>query len=82
MLLEALDVTVRDRTDLTRLVTVPPLAVIPWLETWMERRARRRRRSYALAGATTALLTGIVMTHLFLKPLDVLWAVALRRLGG
>jgi hypothetical protein len=43
---------------------------------------RRRRRSFALAGTVGVIVIALVLTHLFYRPLDVLWDVALRKLGG
>jgi hypothetical protein len=36
---------------------------------------------YALAGGVASVLVTVVLIHLFYRPLDVLWAVAMRRLG-
>lgn len=81
-LLEQLDTSIRTRRDLEQLVGLPPLAVVPWFETADDREARRRWRGLRLAGLAGALLLAVVLTHVFYRPLDVLWQVALRRLGG
>jgi hypothetical protein len=44
----------------------------------VKRRARLRLLGGALAGAIAAVL----LVHVLVKPLDVLWAILLRRLGG
>ncbi len=80
-LLEATDGSVRGAQDLERLVTVPPLAIIPRMLTNIEVRLRRRHRRYALLGTVTSLGCALLAVHLFYRPLDVLWAIALRRLG-
>jgi polysaccharide biosynthesis transport protein len=78
---EAVDRSVRDRSDLTRLLTVPPLAIVPWIETQAERALRVRRRWYAMAGSVSIFIFMLVSAHFLYRPLDVLWAVAMRRLG-
>jgi hypothetical protein len=82
LLLEQLDTSIRTRRDLELLLNVPPLAVVPWMQTSHDRRARRLRRSFGLAGAASALVLVLVLTHVLYRPLDVLWQVALRRLSG
>jgi succinoglycan biosynthesis transport protein ExoP len=82
LLLEALDDGVRDRSDLERLLTVPPLAVLPWIENAAERALRIRRLRMAAAGGVVATLALIVTVHFAFRPLDVLLQIALRRLTG
>jgi hypothetical protein len=80
--LEGTDKSVRNRRDLEMLLQVPPLAVVPRMFTVGERILRRRRRRAFALGAASAFVAAVVLTHLFYRPLDVLWAVALRKLGG
>jgi uncharacterized protein involved in exopolysaccharide biosynthesis len=79
---EALDDTVRGRRDIERLLAVPPLAIVPWIETQDDRVSRKRRQRFTLIGAAGSVLVAATMVHLFYKPLDVLWHVALRKMGG
>jgi hypothetical protein len=81
MFLEALDARVRGQRDLTTLVSAPPLAVIPWITTDEEAGARKRRRIWMLAGGLLACIVAVVLVHAFLRPLDVIMALLLRRLG-
>jgi uncharacterized protein involved in exopolysaccharide biosynthesis len=81
VLLENLDGSVRGVQDLERLVEVPPLAVIPRMLNSLDLRARRRHRRFAMFGTVTGLLCAVLLVHLFYRPLDVLWAIALRHLG-
>jgi len=80
-LLESIDGSVRGRLDLQQLLTVPPLATIPLMLTSVDHANRRRRRRYALAGAAGSLALALLAVHLLYRPLDVLWAIALRQLG-
>jgi uncharacterized protein involved in exopolysaccharide biosynthesis len=81
-LLESLDGSVRGRRDLAALLSVPPLAVLPWMETQEERDSRRRKGRFALGSAVAGVLVMLLLAHLFYRPLDVLWQVALRRIVG
>ncbi|GFE84248.1 LPS biosynthesis protein [Steroidobacter agaridevorans] len=82
LLLEALDTSIRSRRDIEALVAVPPLAVLPWIETPAERTGKTRVRRLSLAGAATSFVVAVVMIHFLYRPLDVLWAVAWRRFFG
>jgi polysaccharide biosynthesis transport protein len=81
-LLEALDTTVRGQQDLSALLPVAPLAILPWIETPAEHAARARFRRLSLTGAATGVVLAITLTHFLYRPLDVLWQVALRRVMG
>jgi formate hydrogenlyase subunit 3/multisubunit Na+/H+ antiporter MnhD subunit len=72
---------VRGSHDLHTLLASPPLAAIPIMLTSVDRARSRRRRMYAFAGGVASVLVAVVLVHLFYRPLDVLWVVALRRLG-
>jgi hypothetical protein len=82
ILLEALDTSIRTRGDIEALVAVPPLAVLPWIETPAERAGKVKVRRLSLAGAATSMAVAVVMVHFMYRPLDVLWAVAWRRFFG
>ena len=80
-LLESTDSSVRGRLDLQNLLSVPPLASIPVLLTNDDRARARRWRTRALFGGAASLILALALVHIFYRPLDVLWAVALRRMG-
>jgi uncharacterized protein involved in exopolysaccharide biosynthesis len=80
-LLESTDGSVRGPHDLRALLTSPPLATIPVMLTIVDRARLRRRRMTALLGGAASLVVALVLIHLLYRPLDVLWAVALRRAG-
>jgi uncharacterized protein involved in exopolysaccharide biosynthesis len=82
VLLEATDQHIHGRNDVASLLSVPPLAVIPWIENAAQRAAQLRRQRYALIGSIAAFALAVVAIHLFYRPLDVLWAVAMRKLGS
>jgi succinoglycan biosynthesis transport protein ExoP len=82
LLLEGLDGTVRNRRDLVNLLEVPPLAILPLLETRADLARRKRQRWMAAAATTGAFAVALVLTHLLYRPLDLIWEAAVRRLSG
>lgn len=82
VLLEVTDTSIRSRRDVEALIAVPPLAVLPWMDTPAERASRTKVRRLSLAGAASSVVGAVVMVHFLYRPLDVLWAVAWRRFFG
>jgi uncharacterized protein involved in exopolysaccharide biosynthesis len=80
--LELLDGSIRGAPHLSSLLTAPPLAVIPRFTTRVASRRRVRLLVALAAGAVVAGGVGLVLIDRFYRPLDVLWAVILRKLGG
>lgn len=80
-LLESNDGSVRGRQDLQSLLSAPPLASIPVMLTNAQRARSHRLRMQALFGSAASVVVTLVVIHMFYRPLDVLWAVMLRRLG-
>lgn len=79
---EITDPSVRNRRDLEALLDVAPLAVLPWIETAAERAARARVQRFALIGAACSMVVLVTLVHVFYRPLDVVWQIALRKLAG
>lgn len=82
LLLEALDSSIKGPRDIERLLTEPPLAVVPWMATPDDMVRQRRQRNFVLAGAAGSLVLAMTAAHFLYRPLDVLWLVALRKFGG
>jgi hypothetical protein len=78
---ETLDATVRGPSDIRQLLQVPALASIPVIVTAADRNRRQRITRFSVGGGAAALIIAIVTVHLFVKPLDVLWAILIRRFG-
>jgi uncharacterized protein involved in exopolysaccharide biosynthesis len=78
---EKLDVTIRGRYDVTQLLEAPPMVLVPRITTNGELKAARRRLQFATGATAAACMALVVATHLFYKPLDVLWFEAMRRFG-
>jgi len=78
---ESFDASVRGPGDIRRLLQVPALASIPLIVTQQDRARRKKRVRLSWAGTIALVLCMLVIVHLFVRPLDVLWSVMLRRLG-
>lgn len=69
---DALDPSVKGPLELARIVTVPILTAIPYIETRRER-AGKRRRNWLLVCLFSLLAIGFLWgVHVFLKPLPLL----------
>lgn len=62
------------------LTGTPPMAVIPYIGTAAERRRRIWRRYLFAGGVLLSLVLAALAIHLFVKPLDLLWFMLLRKL--
>ncbi len=80
-LAEALDQRVYGRASILRLLGVPPLAIIPNIDSTSAVRRRKRNWLLAFAASLLGLALFAIGLHLFYKPLDVLFFVIARKLG-
>lgn len=81
VLKEMLDKSIRGRKELVQAMGAAPLAVIPVITTAREM-SLRRRHFWLLAGALlVACVASLMLFHIFIKPLDVTWYIALRKFG-
>jgi polysaccharide biosynthesis transport protein len=78
---ESFDGSVRGPADVRRLFALPALASIPVIVTADDRRRRRRIVRFSWRGGVAAVLVSTAMVHLFVRPLDVVWQIVLRRFG-
>jgi uncharacterized protein involved in exopolysaccharide biosynthesis len=76
-----LDASVRGAQDIRALLSVPPLAAIPVIVTHADSRKHRRILGYSWLGAVGGLASLLVFMHIFVRPLDVVWAGLSRRFG-
>ena len=81
-LLESFDTRVRGRREIVAMLGVPPLAIIPWVADEPDQDLRRRARRLLVGGTVGGAVVLLLLVHVLVKPLDVLWAILLRRLGG
>jgi hypothetical protein len=75
---QALDRSVNGPHELRRLLTVPLLGAVPYVES--EAEARRRRRTVVASGALI-LAVALASIHYFLHPLPALLRMAIRYVG-
>lgn len=78
---EALDSAVYGSRGVARVLGAPPLAVIPRIDTALDRRRRLLRRVLAAAAALAAVVTLALAFHFTVRPLDVLFFQLLHAVG-
>ena len=78
---EFFDRSIRGRRTLHDLVGAAPLAVIPHIYTSAETAQIKRGRIMLIALLCTGLFVSLLIFHIFVKPLDVTWYIALRKFG-
>lgn len=78
---ESADTRIYGRSGVTRLVGVPPLAVIPKLQNAESRKTRTRRFIMFSIGLLALIASGLLVIHFTVSPLDVLFYRAMRVLG-
>lgn len=78
---ESVDSRVYGRNGVTRLLGVPPLAVIPLVENAATRRSRLRKKLMLAATVLLAFGFALLGIHLFFRPVDVLFYQVLRTIG-
>ncbi|MFZ7111481.1 MAG: GNVR domain-containing protein [Desulfatiglandales bacterium] len=76
---ESLDRSVKTADELSRLSDLPVLTVIPFKETDRERGAKRVRKAALGLGCVCVLVCALILVHLYVMPLEVLWAKLQRR---
>ena len=78
---EAVDDAIYGRSGVAALLGVPPLAVIPYIETVADRRNRLLRRILILISLIVGVVLILAAINYFFMPLDVLWYTLLQRSG-
>ena len=81
VVVESLDDRIYGRRGVSRLLGVPPLAVIPRIENAEIRRKRLKNRITAVVGVLVAIVAIALLLHFFYRPLDVLFYQAMRKVG-
>lgn len=72
---EALDKRVYGPKVVQSIIGSPPLAVVPYIETEVDRHRRTRRITTAVAVVAGLIAVGILLVHLFVMPLGEIAAV-------
>ncbi|CAN5260729.1 GNVR domain-containing protein [soil metagenome] len=79
---ESVDSSVRGPYGVEAITGARPIAQIPMIPTELEHEGKSRRKAMVGAAAAGAVGTLLLVVHAFIKPLDVIWFVAMRKLGG
>ncbi len=80
-LMDSLDNGIYGRKGVEKLIGEMPLTVVPYIETPDEKRKKQLRIMILGLFIFTLLIFVLASVHFFIKPLDVLWFVLLRRFG-
>lgn len=78
---EALSDAIRDTGGLIQLTGEPPLVTIPYIEIEAEKENQEALKKIVIKVGLVAMVLFIILFHFFIKPLDVLWFIVMRRLG-
>jgi len=78
---ESIDQSIRSQKDIYSLTEQEPLGLIPLIVTDSDRKKAVKGRVIFGLGTVGSVFAAVIVVHEFVKPLDVLWFVALRKLG-
>jgi protein tyrosine kinase modulator len=80
-LLEAMDHSIRGSKALTKVMGEPPYVVIPYLDNSMDSRQQSHQRTLTAYTVGSVLMSCVIYTHFYFKPLSVLWFDVLQKAG-
>ncbi len=78
---EAMSDSIRDVSSLIQVTGQPPLITVPYIEVEAEKEKREEFKKLAIKIGLAAIVLVIILFHFFIKPLDVVWFIVMRRLG-
>lgn len=78
---ETMDQSIRGEKQLSDVLGSAPLMSVPYIYLEEELAKSNKKLYYGIGAVITAGLFGLLMIHLFFKPLDVIWFVLLRKFG-
>ncbi|HEC26171.1 MAG TPA: lipopolysaccharide biosynthesis protein, partial [Gammaproteobacteria bacterium] len=78
---ESMSQSVRGPASIIKLFDVPPMAIIPYMET--EQTVRNRKKKWVLVIVLMLIATAVAawLVNIFIMPLDVMWFAGLRKIG-
>lgn len=81
LVMEALSPAIRGREALAAITGMPPLVVVPYLETEQESSRDHSNKIKLIALIVVGAIIAIIAFHFLIKPLDVTWYILMRKLG-
>jgi uncharacterized protein involved in exopolysaccharide biosynthesis len=78
---ETLSDSIKDVDGLVQVTGEPPLITIPYIEIEAEKEKQAKYKQLAIKIGLAAVVVFVMLFHFFIKPLDVLWFIVMRRLG-
>jgi uncharacterized protein involved in exopolysaccharide biosynthesis len=78
---ESLSKSIKSVSGLVQVTGEPPLISVPYIEIESEKKKLEQYKMLAIKIGLAAIVIIIIVFHFFIKPLDVLWFVVMRRLG-
>ncbi len=81
ILYETLDGAIYGVDAIISATGAPPLVSILYMETVVEADAHNKKRWYLLGALVVAGVFFVIFFHVYIKPLDVMWFILMRKLG-
>lgn len=81
ILFELLDQSIRTARDLQKSLQLRPIATIPLVHTAEDTKHKFKRRVLIAVVGMVAVCGAAVLTHMFYKPLDLVWLKLLQKIG-
>lgn len=78
---EMVDDAIYGVTDIITATGSAPLVNISYMETREEASSHNRKRIYIVLGLLAVGILAVMLFHFFVKPLDVVWFILMRKLG-
>lgn len=78
---ESMDTRIYGPSDVAEAGGAYPLAVIPYIETQKEENSAVKKKWAVIGVMCGIVILGVVILHFAIKPLDVIWFVAMRKFG-
>ena len=79
---ESMSSAVRGAKGMVALLNTAPLAIIPYLPSAAETRARKQKRRILVITVIAGIIIMLLMVHFLFSPLDVLWFKGLRKMDN
>lgn len=81
VVLELLNEVIRGAKALERISGMPPIVVIPYIDTPQDIERRQKRKKLIWLGVLLLLVLMVLATHFFVMPLELIWATGMAKLG-